>query len=126
VPIGWAQVNARRSLDSTMFLAQVVGRSMESGVPDGSYCLFRRFEAGAAPGAVSLDGRRVVVELREEMESDMGGRYTLKRWKVAKLDGDGGAAEIELRPDNKSYRSLRMRPEDGEIRVVAELLEVLA
>ncbi len=125
-PIGWAQVNARRSLDSTMFLAQVVGRSMEDAVPDGSYCLFRRFEAGAAPSAVALDGRRVVVELREDMESDMGGRYTLKRWKVAKLDADGGAAEIELRPDNKSYRPLRMRPEDGEIRAVAELLEVLA
>ncbi len=126
-PIGWAQVNARRTPDSTMFVAQVVGKSMEAAVPDGSYCLFRLFEAGTAPSSIALDGRRVVVELREGMEADIAdGRYTLKRWKVSKLDADGGAAEIELRPDNKSYRPLRMRPEDGEIRVVAELLEVLA
>jgi hypothetical protein len=123
---GWALVKTRRTLDATtMFVAQVVGKSMENGVPDGSFCLFRRFEAGAAPNGIALDGRRVVVELREGAESDLGGRYTLKRWHVAKLDGEG-VAEVELRPDNREYRTIHMRRSDGEIRVVAELLEVLA
>jgi hypothetical protein len=108
-----------------MFVARVVGKSMEKSVPDGSYCLFRRFEAGAAPSAISLDGRRVVVELREGAESDLGGRYTLKRWRVATLDPSEGVIEIELRPDNREYRTIRMQRSDGEIRVVAELLEVL-
>jgi hypothetical protein len=99
---------------------------MEQGVPDGSYCLLRRFEAGAAPSAISLDGRRVIVELREGAESDLGGRYTLKRWRVAAIDPNDGVVEIELRADNREYRSIRMRQGDGEIRVVAELLEVLS
>jgi type III restriction enzyme len=124
--IGWALVKTRRTTDSTMFVARVAGKSMEPSVPDGSYCLFRRFEAGAAPSAISLDGRRVIVELREGAESDLGGRYTLKRWRVAALDPSEGVTEIELRPDNRGYRSIQLRQSDGEIRVVAELLEVLS
>ena len=125
--LGWAVVHAktRRALDATMFVVQVVGKSMEDGVPDGSTCLFRAFEAGTAPTAIALDGRRVVVELREGAESDLGGRYTLKRWHVAKLERNGRVTEVELRPDNLPYQSIRLRPADGEIRVVAELLEVL-
>jgi type III restriction enzyme len=123
--LGWAIVKTRRTLDATMFVARVTGHSMESAIPDGSYCLFRRFETGAAPSAIALDGRRVVVELREGAESDLGGRYTLKRWRVTKLGPDGDVGEVELRPDNRAYRSIPMRESDGEIRVVAEMLEVL-
>jgi len=123
--IGWALVKTARSLDPSMFVARVVGHSMEKGVPDGSYCLFRRFEAGTAPSATALDGRRLVVELREGAESDLGGRYTLKRWRVVAMDLEGAVTEIELRPDNRSYKTIHLRQSDGEIRVVAELLEVL-
>ncbi len=124
-PTGWAQVQVGRTLDARMFVARVAGRSMEDAVPDGSYCLFRAFEAGTAPGALALEGRRVVVELRQDGDADLGGRYTLKRWKVVKGDGDGGALEIALVPDNPGFPSMRLRTEDGEVRVVAELLEVL-
>jgi hypothetical protein len=123
--IAWALVKTRRALDASMFVARVVGQSMEAGVPDGSYVLFRRFDAGAAPSATALDGRRVVVELREGAQSDLGGRYTLKRWRVVAMDSEGAVSEIELRPDNRAYKGIRMRQSDGEIRVVAELLDVL-
>ena len=125
-PVGWALVKTRRALDGSMFIAKVEGHSMEDGIPDGSYCLFRGFAAGDAPNAIALDGRRVVVELRETAEAELGGRYTLKRWKVAAMGSDGGAAEVELRPDNRAYRTLRLRGDDGDIRVVAEMLEVIA
>jgi hypothetical protein len=71
-------------------------------------------------------GRRVIVELRKGAESDLGGRYTLKRWRVTEVDAEGVVTEIELCPDNRAYGSFRLRTSDGEIRVVAELLEVLA
>ena len=109
-----------------MFVAQVTGHSMEDGIPDGSYCLFRFFDGGMVPSSTGLDGRRVVVELREGAESDLGGRYTLKRWRVSKLSADGGVLEVELRPDNRAYRTFCICPGEGEIRVVAEFLEVLA
>ncbi len=82
-------MKSTRTLDASMFVARVVGQSMENGVPDGSYCLFRRFESGTAPSASALDGRRLVVELREGAESDLGGRYTLKRWRVVAMDEEG-------------------------------------
>lgn len=37
----------------------------------------------------------------------------------------GAVEEIELRPDNPAHQPWRMRAEDGEIRVVAEFLEVV-
>jgi type III restriction enzyme len=124
--LGWAVVKTSHTWDAALFVAQVTGHSMEDGIPDGSYCLFRAYEAGTAPHAVALDGRRVVVELREGAESDLGGRYTLKRWRVAKMETDGGVSQIELAPDNHAYRPIHLSASNGEIRVVAEFLEVLA
>lgn len=123
--VGWAKVHAQRMLDRRMFVAKVVGRSMETAIPDGSWALFRLFPDGIPPAATALDGRRVVVELRDAADPETGGRYTLKRWRVSATDADGGAVEIELRPDSPGFSPIRMRREDGDIRVIAEFLEVV-
>jgi len=125
-PVGWARVNVTRPLDKTMFIARVVGGSMDPKIPDGSWALFRAFEAGSAPPATALDDRRVVVQLRDATDPDTGGRYTVKRWKVATLSPDGGPEQIELRPDNPDYKVMRYKAGDGDIRVVAEFLEIVA
>jgi hypothetical protein len=36
----WAEISTTRHLRPGMFVAQVVGKSMEPQIPDGSYCLF--------------------------------------------------------------------------------------
>ena len=59
--IGWAKVHAQHALDSRTFVAKVVGRSMETAIPDGCWALFRLFPGGVAPAPAALDGRRVVV-----------------------------------------------------------------
>ncbi|HEX3694029.1 MAG TPA: S24 family peptidase [Polyangia bacterium] len=123
--IGWVKIHAQRILDRRMFVAKVVGRSMETAIPDGSWALFRLFPDGAPPAATALDGRRVVVQLRDATDPETGGRYTVKRWRVTATGPDGGAAEIELRPDNPGFKTMRMRSEDGDIRVIAEFLEVV-
>lgn len=125
-PVGWARVSLGRGLDRSMFLARVVGKSMEPGVPDGSWCVFRSYQTGAAPSATSLDGRRVVVQLSEATDPDGGGQYTLKRWRVARVGPGGAVEEIDLVADNSSFATRRMRPDDGELRIVAELLEVIS
>ena len=124
-PKGWAKVYTGRLLDKQTFVARVVGHSMEDGIPDGSWGLFRMWSAGSAPSATALDGRRVVVQFRDEMDPETGGQYTLKRWKVTKFTADSGVQEIELRPDNPSYKSKRFSAKDGDIRAVAEFLEVV-
>jgi len=124
-PTGWAKVRATRQLDSKMFLARVVGHSMEAAVPDGSWGLFRMFAAGTAPSATALDGKRVIVQLRDETDPDTGGKYTLKRWKVSKFDEATGVEQVELRPDNPAYKTMKYTAGDGDLRVVAEFLEVV-
>jgi hypothetical protein len=59
------------------------------------------------------------------MDSETGGKYTLKRWRVTKFTAEGGVQEIELRPDNPDHKPRKFTPEDREIRVVAEFLEVV-
>jgi hypothetical protein len=109
-----------------MFVARIAGHSMEPGAPDGSWAVFRMFPAGSAPSVVALDGRRVVVHLRDDEDRDTGGRYTLKRWRVAKRGPDGSATIIELRPDNPDYKVRKLSDGSGELRVVAELIDILA
>jgi len=124
-PAGWARVRSARQLDKRMFLSLVVGHSMEAAVPDGSWGLFRLFPDGAAPSPLGLDGRRVLVQYRDEKDPETGGQYTLKRWKVTQTGPDGGVVEVELRPDNPSFKSRRFKAHDGDLRVVAEFLEVV-
>jgi type III restriction enzyme len=124
-PIGWARVRSTHPIERSMFAARVVGESMEPGVPDGSWAIFRMFPAGAAPAPTALDGRRVIVQLRDEEDPDTGGRYTFKRWRVTKLGAEGGVEEIELRADNPAFKARRFRAQDGDLRVVAELVEAV-
>jgi hypothetical protein len=107
-----------------MFVARVVGRSMEPGIRDGSWCLFRQF-TGDAPPPVGLDGRRVIAQLRTVTDPDTGGAYTLKRWRVAARATDGSVEAIDLLRDNRSFQPLHLTPSDGDLRVVAEFLEVV-
>jgi hypothetical protein len=67
----------------------------------------------------------MVVQLRDETDPETGGQYTLKRWRVSQLDEEGGAEEIELRPDNHSFSPRRFPRGQVDIRVVAEFLEVV-
>ena len=107
-----------------MFVAPIVGRSMEPGIPDGSFALFRIFAAGNTPSTTALDGRRVLVQLRDQADPDSGGKYTLKRWRVHTVGTDGIEA-IELVPDNTAHRSIVLTPQNGEVRAIAEFLEVI-
>ncbi len=46
----WVAVESRHRLRPGMFVAQVVGKSMEPAIPDGAWCLFRAPVEGHAPG----------------------------------------------------------------------------
>ncbi len=124
-PVGWMHVRPSHAMDKRMFVARVVGHSMEDGIPDGAWGLFRLFAPGAVPGPKALDGKRLIVQLREQADPETGGQYTLKRWRVTKVSADGGIEQIELRPDNPGFAAKRYTAKDGEIRAVAEFLEVV-
>ncbi len=49
----------------------------------------------------------------------------LKRWRVTKRTDEGDAEQIELRPDNPGFVAKKYTADDGDIRAVAEFLEVV-
>jgi SOS-response transcriptional repressor LexA len=71
--IGWTDVPGV-SLKPGMFVARVMGTSMEPLIPDGSWCLFRPCPAG------SREGRIVLVQLGTDSAGENGGRFTVKKY----------------------------------------------
>lgn len=106
-----------------MFVAQVVGKSMEPAIPDGSYCLF------AAPVEGTRQGKTVLVQLTDATDPESGERYTVKRYfseKAASKDGTWRHVRITLKPNNAQYRPIELMVEDeGRVSVVAEVVDVL-
>lgn len=118
---GWVQVSARR-LDERMFIARVVGRSMEPKIPDGSYCVFRAKPEGTRQGKI------VLVQHRGIEDPETGGQFTVKRYtseKLSKPDGSWQHSKIVLEPLNPAYQPISIHPSKAEaVTVVAEFLEV--
>jgi ATP-dependent helicase YprA (DUF1998 family) len=120
--VEWIEVDGRR-VKPGMFVAQVVGKSMEPDVPDGAYCLF------SAPVAGSRQGRTVLVQLREQVDPESGERYTVKKYsseKSASSDGTWRHVKVTLKPVNPAFRPIELTTDDeGTVQVVAELVAVL-
>jgi len=118
----WVEVETRQRLRPGMFVAQVVGRSMEPVIPDGAWCLFR------APVTGTRQGKTVLVQLRDKDDPETGQRYTVKRYESEKATTDDSWAHtrITLRPVNPDFEPITLAGTDeGELQVVAELVEVL-
>jgi len=110
-----------------LFVAQVVGESMNRRIPNGSWCLFRANPAGTRQGKV------VVVQHRSIADPETGGRYTVKLYTSEKVPaGEGGwrHERITLRPDSdrREFEPIEISVGEGEdsFVVVAEMLTVLA
>ncbi len=119
----WAAVDSRHRLRPGMFVARIVGHSMEPAVPHGAYGLFR------APVEGTRQGKTVLVQLHDGVDPETGARYTLKRYESKKVqDGDSWRhAKITLKPTNPEFEPIVLTyADEGEVAVVAELVEVIA
>lgn len=118
----WVAVETRHRLRRGMFVAQVVGKSMEPAIPDGAFCVF------AAPVTGTREGKTVLAVLRDERDSETGERFTVKRYESRKVlaDDSWSHGEITLRPINSDYPPIAISSNEGDrIAVIAELVEVL-
>ncbi len=118
----WVEVGSRHRLRPGVFVAQVVGKSMEPAIPDGAYCLFR------SPVEGSRQGKIVLVQLRDGTDPETGQRYTVKRYESEKIQTDGSwrHSKITLKPINPDFEPIVLTGADeGELQVIAELVEVL-
>lgn len=106
-----------------MFVAQVVGKSMEPMIPDGSWCLFRW------PVLGTRQDRVVLVQHHDIQDPETGGAYTIKRYRSEKAKSGDGTwlhTRITLHPENPAFQPITLTPDDeGEVKVIAEFLEAL-
>ncbi len=116
----WVEIDSKHSLRRGMFVAQVVGKSMEPAIPDGSFCLFRAPVTGTRQGKT--------VELRDSVDPETGERYTVKRYhsQKAKAGDSWRHTKITLKPINPDYMPIEfIDARDSEIFVIAEFIDVL-
>jgi len=115
----WVEVNASQPLRKGMFIAQVVGRSMEPLIPDGAYCLFQFKAPQVRRDLVGL------FQLHSAEDPELGGRFTVKRLKLSTQvdEGEGWRRVVTLFPENPAYEPIVVG--DDDVKFVAEFLEVL-
>jgi hypothetical protein len=108
-----------------MFVARVVGRSMEPKIPSGSWCLFRQCPAG------SREGRIVLVQFHSMSDPEGGARYTVKKYHSDRVVTEDGWSHqrIQLRPlnpDPKFQPILVTETEAPELIIVGEFVAVVS
>ncbi len=105
-------------LSTDLFVAHVVGKSMEPRIPDGSLNLFKLRPAGSRQGKILLIERFGI--------TDQTARYTVKRYTSVKRQTSEDEWEherIRLEPLNPEFEPWDVEPQD--FAVVAEWLRVL-
>jgi len=115
---GWVKAPEKLRLTEDMFVARVVGRSMEPRIPDGSLCVFRAGVVG------SRQGKLVLVERFGAAETSA--RYTIKKYTSTKQqtgDDEWQHSTVRLEPLNKEFEGFDLK--EGEARVIAEFIQVL-
>jgi phage repressor protein C with HTH and peptisase S24 domain len=114
----WVRAPEGMRLDPGVFVAQVVGRSMEPLIPDGSLNLFRFHPVGSRQNKILLIQRFGV--------TDESARYTVKKYtsrKVSTGEDEWQHSGIRLKPLNPEFEAWDVEPQD--FAVVAEWLRVL-
>ena len=118
----WLRAPESLRLSRDMFVARVVGRSMEPLIRDGSLCVFRSNVVGTRQGKLLL--------IQHLGASASGGEFTVKRYTSRKTasDEEWRHERIRLEPLNPEFPAWDLAPselEDGPYRVRGEFLRVL-
>ena len=114
----WVRAPEGLRLSPDLFVAHVVGRSMEPRIPDGSLNLFRLRPVGSRQNKILLIQRFGVL--------DETARYTVKRYTSRKVqigEDEWRHEQIRLEPLNPEYEAWDVEPRD--FAVVAEWLRVI-
>jgi hypothetical protein len=114
----WVRAPEGMRLGTDLFVAHVVGRSMEPRIPDGSLNLFRFHPVGSRQGKILLIQRFGAI--------DETARYTVKRYtskRVQTGEDEWAHERILLEPLNPEFEAWDVGPQD--FAVVAEWLRVI-
>jgi uncharacterized protein len=90
----WVALPKNYKSSPDLFACTVIGESMNRIIPNGSICLFRKYNGG------SRDGKIVLVEHTSIQDPDFGSSYTIKEYRSKKnIENDSWSHEsIVLKP----------------------------
>ena len=119
----WVAWDDMPPLEKDMFVARIVGKSMEPDIPDGSYCLFRPL------GTRDPLNRKVLVRHPGISDPESGGQFTVKVYTT----DEARAAEagdpffrVILKPMNRDFEPIILTVDDvDQVSVLAEVVTVL-
>ena len=117
----WITWDNHPRFEPGMFVARVQGKSMEPEIPDGAYCLFRRWRDD------SRQGKRLLVWHSGIDDPMTSGHYTVKVYTSEKIETEAGMrARVMLKPLNPEFESIVLTPKDEEdVHVIAEIVQTL-
>lgn len=109
---------------SGYFACKVVGESMNKIIPNGSICLFEKYEGG------SRNARICLVESINIDDPELGGHYTIKEYTSKKAVSDDGWQHQEIvlspRSTDDTYKPIILRDEQTlDCRVIGVFIQVL-
>jgi type III restriction enzyme len=118
------QFNYPFKLGNDMFIAKVVGKSMEPTIPDGSYCIFR-FERGG-----TRNGKVVLVESRKVPDPETTQKFTVKKYRSEKEYSEESGQQVHkkiiLSPQNKEFEDIILENAmETDYKVIAEFVAVI-
>ena len=124
--IDWVQLPDAFHHRKGLFVAQVIGESMNRRIPNGAWCLFKSNPEGTRQGKVVLAQHRDITDI------DSGGQqYTVKIYTSTKEELPNGSwrhKSIILKPDTNmpGYEPIVFSVENAEdVKIIAELIAVL-
>jgi hypothetical protein len=101
-----------------------VGESMNRVIPNGSVCLFKKYETG------TRNGKIVLVESRDIQDPDFNSAFTIKTYSSQKSIGENDWAHttITLSPNSvdSKYKPITIHADDSsELRVIGEFVRII-
>lgn len=122
--VEWVALPDHVRIRPGMFVAQVIGESMNRRIPNGAWALFAVDMGG------SRQGRIVLAQRRDDFDPEGAGRYTLKQYDARKIEGAEGIEyqSVTLRPSSTDPRflSIELDLQDANApRIIAILVSAL-
>ena len=106
----WVNIPKRIKPSKDLFACQVIGESMNKVIPNGAFCLFKKYTGG------SRNGQIVLVENTNMQDSDFGSCYTIKEYESKKYEDVNGwkHQSIILKPlsTDNTYQNIVLEDED--------------
>jgi DUF2075 family protein len=120
----WVELPERYRPSSDLFVCQVLGESMNKIIPNGSWCLFRRYSGG------SRSGKIVLVKHQDIRDDDHSYGFTVKKYESEKVMSEDSwrHKSIVLRPcsTDNSFKDIAVESSDDQpLEVIGELVDVL-